>query len=83
MNQTIQEADKTMINGAELPKVYCKEEFHTTKYTINRILYQRKYGKTCYELWYGTTPTMKYLKVFGRKCYIRRDEDNLENFDSK
>lgn len=26
---------------------------------------------------------MKYFKVFGNKCYIRRDEDNLGKFDSR
>lgn len=83
MNQTIQDASRTMMKGEELSKFYWREAIHTAPYTLNRILYQRKYGKTSYELWYGKTPTVKYFKVFGSKCYIWRDEDNLGKFDNR
>lgn len=36
-----------------------------------------------YELWYGRTLTAKYFKVFRRKFYIQRDEDNLGKFDNR
>jgi len=39
--------------------------------------------KTPYELWYGRIPTAKYFRVFGSKCYIRRDEENLGKFDAR
>lgn len=72
-----------MIKWVELLEVYWKEVIHTKTYTLNIILYQRKYGKTSYELWYGRTPTVKYFKVFGSKFYMWRDEDNLGNFDGR
>lgn len=72
-----------MIKGAKLPEVYWKEAIHTTTYTLNKCLYQMKYGKTSYELWYDKTLTIKYFKVFGSKCYIRKDEDNLGKFDNR
>lgn len=83
MKRTIQEAARTMIKGVELLEVYWKEEIHIETYTLNRILYGRKYGKTSYELWYVRTLIVKYFKVFGNKCYSWRDEDNLEKLDSK
>lgn len=34
------------------------------------------------ELWYGYAPNVKYFKVFGRKCYILKDNRNGK-LDSK
>lgn len=39
--------------------------------------------KTPYGLWYGKTPIVQYFKVFGRKSYIRRDEEDLGKFDAR
>jgi hypothetical protein len=39
--------------------------------------------KTPYELWLGKPTSMKHFKVFGSKCYIKRDEYNLGKFDSR
>ena len=38
--------------------------------------------KTPYELRFGHSPSLKYFKIFGRKCYIKRDDD-IGNFDSR
>lgn len=38
--------------------------------------------KTPYELWYGRTPSVSYFKVFGNKCFIKRD-DYTGKFDAK
>jgi len=39
--------------------------------------------KTPYELWFGRPVSVKYFRVFGSKCYIKRDDDNLGKFDSR
>ena len=39
--------------------------------------------KTPYELWYGRPASVKYFKVFGNNCYIKRNEDDLGKFDSR
>jgi hypothetical protein len=36
--------------------------------------------KTPYELWFGRAPSVKYFKVFGSKCYIKRLDESLGNF---
>lgn len=36
-----------------------------------------------YELWYDIKPLVKYLKVFGKRCFIKRDEDGLGRFESR
>ena len=38
---------------------------------------------TRYELWYGRPTSVKYFKVFGSSCYIKRNEDDLSKFDSR
>jgi hypothetical protein len=40
-------------------------------------------NKTPYELWFGISPSVKYFKVFGSKCYIKRLDDNLRKFDAR
>jgi regulator of extracellular matrix RemA (YlzA/DUF370 family) len=36
-----------------------------------------------YELWFGRTTFVKHIRVFGSKCYIKNDEDNLGKFDPR
>jgi hypothetical protein len=39
------------------------------------------HDKTPYELWFGRPTSLKHFRVFGSKCYIKNDEDNLGKFD--
>ena len=39
--------------------------------------------QTPHELWYGKTCTVKYFKSFGRKCYIKRTDENLGKFEPR
>ena len=39
--------------------------------------------KTTYEIWNGKKPKVKYFRVFGSKCYILNDRENLGKFDAK
>jgi hypothetical protein len=32
-------------------------------------------------LWFGRDPSVKYFKVFGSKCYIKRLHESLGKFD--
>ena len=40
-------------------------------------------NKNHYELWFGIPTLVKYFRVFGSKCYIKREDDNLGKFDSR
>ena len=40
-------------------------------------------NKTAYEIWNGKKPRVKYFRVFGSKCYILNDRENLEKFYAK
>jgi hypothetical protein len=38
--------------------------------------------KTPYELWKGRPTNVKHFRVFGRKCYIKREYGRMGKFDS-
>jgi len=36
-----------------------------------------------HEIWYGKTPMVKYFKIFGRKCYLKRTDENHGMFEPR
>ncbi|GLJ17356.1 hypothetical protein SUGI_0301460 [Cryptomeria japonica] len=74
---------RTMLNEANLPDRHWKEAVHTAVYILNRVQIRVKSTFTPYELWYGKAASIKYFKIFGAKCYLKRDEKNLGNFEAK
>ena len=59
-----------------------REVVSTPMYTLNRVQVKKCTNVTPIELWYGYAPNVKYFKVFGRKCYILKDNRN-EKIDAK
>jgi hypothetical protein len=74
---------RTMLNEHSLPKYFWVEAVNTACYIINCVVIRSKLEKTPYELWKGRTPNIGYFKVFGCKCFILNDNDNLDKFDAK
>ena len=74
---------QTMLNKYELPTHFWVEVINIGCYTSNRIHLRPHTRKTCYELWKGKKPTMKYFRVFGSRCYVVKDHENLGKFKSK
>ena len=62
---------------------YWREDVNTAVHILNRGQLRINGNKTPYELWFGRTPLVKYFKVFGSKCYIKRIDENLGKFDSR
>jgi hypothetical protein len=56
---------------------------YTAAHILNRAQLRVNHDKTTYELWFGRPTLVKHFIVFGRKCYIKRDDDNLGKFDSR
>lgn len=82
-NKTVQEMPRTMLNEAKLPHRYWKEAVHTAVYILNRAQLRVNHDKTPYELWKGRPASVKYFKIFGSKCFIKRDEDTLSKFETR
>jgi hypothetical protein len=39
--------------------------------------------KTSYELWKGRPTNVKHFRVFGSRCYIKREDGRMGKFDSR
>jgi hypothetical protein len=56
---------------------------YTTAYILNTSQLRVNHDKTPHELWFDRPTSVKRFRVFGSKCYIKRDDDNLGKFDSR
>ena len=82
-NRNLQEMARTMLNEHSLPKYFWAEAINTACYILNRVLVRPLLTKTPYELWNNKKPNVSYFKVFGCKCFILNEKDNLGKFDAK
>ena len=64
-----------MLDESKVPNRYWKEVVQTTIYILNRAQLRVKTKYTPYELWYGHPASVKHFRIFGSKCYIKRDDD--------
>jgi len=39
--------------------------------------------QTPHELWYGETPSVKHFKIFGSKCYIKKNDEQLGKLEPR
>jgi hypothetical protein len=72
-----------MIHSKNLAQHFWGEAVNTACHIINRVYLRPETNKTPYEIWRGKKPTIKYFRIFGSKCYILRDRENLGKFDPK
>jgi hypothetical protein len=56
---------------------------HTTVHIQNRVMLRKNTDKTPYELWKGRPTNVNHFRVFGSKCYIKREDDRMGKFDSR
>jgi IS30 family transposase len=82
-NRTIQQMARLMMDDKKIGQTYWVEEIHTTVHVINKAHLRPHSNKTPYEVWYGRPPSIKHLKVFGSKCYIKNNNENLGKYDDR
>ena len=61
-----------MLKG-NVTHIFWREVVNIAVHIVNKVQIRQGNSKTPYELWFGHTPTMKYFKIFGSKCYIKRE----------
>ena len=71
-----------MINDSKLDDKFWGLAVHTTIHILYRGLLRSGSENTPYELWTCRSTNVKHFRVFGSKCYIKRDERKIINFDS-
>jgi predicted nucleotidyltransferase len=73
---------QTMLMDSKLTDVFWAHAVHTTVHIQNRVMLRNNNDKTPYDLWKGRPTNVKYLIVFGSKCYIKREYGRMGKFDS-
>lgn len=81
--RTLQEMARTMIVEGNLPKYFWAEAVNTSSYIFNRALVRSLLKKTPYELWKGKEHSSGHFRVFGCKCFILNDKEQLGKLDRK
>ena len=71
-----------MLADNNVSKFVWREYVITIVYAMNRVQVRKDINKTPYELWFGHSPIVKYFRIFGSKCYIKRDGD-IGKFDAR
>ena len=82
-NRVIQEMARVMLLNKKISQKFWGEAVNTSCHIGNRIFFRVGTKKTAYEIWKGKKPKVKYFRVFGSKCYILNDRENLGKFDAK
>ncbi|GKA29447.1 putative ribonuclease H-like domain-containing protein [Tanacetum coccineum] len=82
-NMTLIEAARTMLVDSKLPTTFWAEAVNTACYVQNRVLVVKPHNKTPYELFYGRTPTLSFIRPFRYHVTILNTIDHLGKFDGK
>jgi transposase InsO family protein len=82
-NRWVQQMARSMMNERNIPQKYWVEEIHTTVHILNKSHLTPHSEKTPYELWFGRRASIKDFKVFGGKCYIKNNDENIGKYDDR
>ncbi|KAI3503844.1 hypothetical protein L1887_32298 [Cichorium endivia] len=82
-NRSLCEAARTMVNFANLPMYFWAEAISTACFTQNRSYIHKRFHITPYEVLNRRKPNVKFLHIFGCRCFIFNLKDHLTKFNDK
>nr|GEU34747.1 retrovirus-related Pol polyprotein from transposon TNT 1-94 [Tanacetum cinerariifolium] len=82
-NRTLVEAARTMLTFANLPSFLWVEAITTACFRKNRSIIHKRFDKTSYELINKRKPNIKFFRVFGCRCYLLNDYEDVGKLKSK
>nr|GFA21233.1 hypothetical protein [Tanacetum cinerariifolium] len=82
-NRTLVEAVRTMLTFANLPSFLWAEAIATACFTQNRSIIHKRFDKTPYELMNKRKPYIKFFRVFGCRCYLLNDYEDVGKLKAK
>ena len=74
---------RVILLNKDIPQKFWGEAVNTLCHIGNRIFFRTGTKKISYEIWNENKPKVKYFQVFGSKCFILNDKENLRKFDAK
>jgi FtsZ-binding cell division protein ZapB len=82
-NRTVQQMARSMMKEKDISQSFWVEAIHTAVHILNKAHLRPNSDKTPYHLWFGRPATIKHFKVFGSKCYIKNNDENLGKYDDR
>nr|GFA85227.1 hypothetical protein [Tanacetum cinerariifolium] len=82
-NRTLVEAARTMLTFANLPSFLWAEAIAIACFTQNRSIIHKRFDKTPYELINKRKPNIKFFRVFGCRCYLLNDYEDVGKLMAK
>nr|GFA13000.1 hypothetical protein [Tanacetum cinerariifolium] len=82
-NRTLVEAARTILTFVNLPSFLWAEAIATACFTQNRLIIHKRFDKTPYELINKRKPNIKFFRVFGCRCYLLNDYEDVGKLKAK
>nr|GEV64801.1 retrovirus-related Pol polyprotein from transposon TNT 1-94 [Tanacetum cinerariifolium] len=82
-NRTLVEAARTMLTFANLPSFLWAKAIATACFTQNCSIIHKRFNKTPYELMNKRKPNIKFFRVFGYRCYLLNDYEDVGKLKEK
>ncbi|KAI3699840.1 hypothetical protein L2E82_44425 [Cichorium intybus] len=82
-NRSLCEEASTMLNFANMPMYFWAEAISTACFTQNRSYIHKSFHITPYEVLNRRKPNVKFLHIFGCRCFILNLKDYLTKFNEK
>nr|GFA55058.1 hypothetical protein [Tanacetum cinerariifolium] len=82
-NQTLVEAARTMLTFVNLPSFLCAKAIATACFIQNCSIIHKHFDKTPYELMNKRKPNIKFFRLFGCKCYLLNDYEDVGKLKAK
>nr|GEU93950.1 retrovirus-related Pol polyprotein from transposon TNT 1-94 [Tanacetum cinerariifolium] len=82
-NRILVKAARTMLTFIKVPLFLWAEAFATACFTQNRSIIHKCFDKTPYELINKRKPNIKFFHVFGCRCYLLNDYDDVGKLKEK
>lgn len=76
-NKTVIEMTRSMLQEDKLDNKFWCQAIPAAIHILNRSLLRTNSEKNPYELWTSRPSNLKYFRVFGSKCYIKRKDKNM------
>nr|GFA93312.1 retrovirus-related Pol polyprotein from transposon TNT 1-94 [Tanacetum cinerariifolium] len=76
-NRTLVEAARTMLTFANLPSFLWAGAIATACFIQNHSVIHKRFDKTPYELMNKRKPNIKFFRIFGCRCYLLNDYEDV------
>jgi DNA-binding transcriptional MerR regulator len=74
---------RSMMNEKNIGQTYWVEAIHKAVHVLNKAHLRPQSDKTPYELWFGRPTSIKHFRIFGSKCHIKNNDENLSKYDDR